>query len=128
MEGIRKGNAGRTGERGSAMLTAVVALSVLMGLSGAIMALTLSAKSETRSSEEGLKAMYLAESGISHAISNMVAGDMNDVASAGAPQAFSNGSYWVQVADNLNETYTLTARATYDSGQGAIEAVVHVLR
>jgi hypothetical protein len=124
MEGIRKGNAGRTGERGSAMLAAIVALSVLMGLSGAIMALILSGKRETRSSEEGLKAMYLAESGISHAISNMVAGDMKNLGTAGAPQAFSNGSYWVQIADNLNDTYTLTARATYDSGRGAIEAVV----
>ena len=126
MNRLQGDGAGRDRSRGSAMLVTIVALVVLLGLVGAVMGLGMSAQKEHRAAEEGLKARYLADAGISNSIASMIAGGNGALGSAGAPVAFSDGSYWVQseVIDPVNDISRLTAHGAVNSSPAAIEAVV----
>ena len=112
--------------RGSAMLLAVIAITVLAGMCGAVMTLGLASQREQRSSEEVLKAQYMAEAGISNTIANMVAGSMGDVGSQNTPVTYSSGRYWVRVEeiDPVNLLYRLTSHGSYQHSANGIEVVV----
>ena len=94
-----EGKNGR-GRRGSAAITALLVVVGLIGLSAAILSVTLRTKSERVSTVARHEALATADSGISHAISNLVAGAPGDIGTPDDPVAFGDGSYWVTMADN----------------------------
>ena len=76
----------RNNRRGSAMLVAVLALVVLTGMSGAILTMSLASNSQQNSATDDVRATYLAETGVSHALANLTAGNDTDTASGLAAQ------------------------------------------
>ena len=66
----------------------------------------------------------MAVSGLSHAISNLTAGDDADIGAIDAPLGFSNGSYFVDLTDNADGTYTAVATGTTQRGSRTIDLVL----
>ena len=114
----------RTNQRGSAMLVAVLAIVVLTGMSGAILSMSMSSNSQQDAATDGVRASYLAETGISHALANLTSGDDTDIGTANAPIAFSSGNYFADLADNGDGTYTVTSVGNAQGAQRVIEAVL----
>lgn len=110
--------------RGSAIITTVLVLMVVMGLSGAIMTLGMGSKSEQRASTEDLQALYAAESGVSDAIADLAAGRSGGLGTPIKPVDFSGGGYWVTTQDHYDSTYTIRSYATVRTGDHALEVVV----
>lgn len=106
------------------MLVAVLAIVVLAGMSGAILTTTLASNDEQDSATDQIRSIYLAESGLSHAISNLTAGNDTDIATADAPLDFSNGSYFVDLTDNADGTYTVVATGATRTATRTIEAIL----
>lgn len=108
------------------MLATVIVIIVLVGMAGTVMVVSLSSKLEHRTSENTLKAQYLAEAGVSDKISQMIAGNLADLGSSSCPIPFAGGSYWVTVEslDPAHKLYRLTARASYDHNAETIETVL----
>jgi hypothetical protein len=102
----------------------VFAVMVLLGLSGAIMAVTLGSNREHGASLDRQRAFFSAGSGLSHVLANLEAGSDADVGAADAPIAFSGGSYWARVIDNGDQTYTVTSTGSLRGTDQAIQAVV----
>lgn len=106
------------------MLVAVLAIVVLTGMSGAILTMSLTSNSQQDAATEDVRASYLAETGISHALANLTAGNDNDIGSAAAPVAFSNGSYYADLTDNGDGTYTVVSVGNAPGSTRGIEAVL----
>lgn len=111
-------------EQGSATVSALIVGFALLGMSGAILTMTMSTEREWSASADRDEAMACASSGIAHVVDNLYAGALGDVGSAGAPVGFGGGSYWASVVDNGDDTFTVTSTATVRGVSQALEAVV----
>jgi hypothetical protein len=111
----------RTGERGGALLVALVAVVVLGGLSSAILALSMSSAQEQRTGQSSIKVLYGAEAGVSHAMTNIAA---DQLASFG-PVAFGGGNYTVTITPNEDEdAFTVLSTGDATGSQRTIEAII----
>lgn len=111
-------------KRGSALLIAVIATVVCAGMAGALLTVGGSSKKEHTSSTEHMKALYVAEAGLSDGISVLTKGGAPALGDAATPVAFSDGSYWGTSVDNGDGTTTLTVQGTSGRHTRALEAVV----
>lgn len=116
---------GRGGERGSALLVALIATVVLAGMAGAVLAVGGASQHEHVAAADHMKALYVAEAGLSEGISAVTAGTVPNLGLPDAPIAFSNGSYWGTAVDNLDDTTTVTA---YGSSRGLSRGVEAILQ
>ena len=114
----------RTGESGSATLSALVVGVVLMGLSMAILTTSMSTEREWSASGHREEAVSCASSGVAHAVDNLYAGSTADIGSPDALMAFGGGEYWVDVVDNGDETFTLTSTGSVRGVTQTLEATV----
>lgn len=110
--------------RGSAIVIALVAVVLLMSLSGAILMETLATNRAGSSSVDRQRAIDAADAGVSAAVANLFADVTEDLGSFDQPVRFSSGGYWTQVEDNGDNTYTLTSVGMVRSEVQAIEVVV----
>jgi hypothetical protein len=108
------------------MVAAVVVLVLLMGMAGTVMALGVASHKDHQGAEENIKSSYLAEAGISHKISQLIANNVADIGTATNQTNFAGGRYWVDLTtlDAPNKVYNLVSRATYGGDREGIEAVV----
>ena len=121
----------RHGERGSALLLAIVATVALAGLAGAMLAISGEFNQENVASTDGSRALYVAEAGLSDGIA-LVQNDsiqLNDptavFGAAGASVPFGGGGYWGSVApDAVAGTFTVTAFAEVAGQSRGVEAVL----
>ena len=121
----------RHGERGSALLLAIVATVALAGLAGAMLAISGEFNQENVASTDGSRALYVAEAGLSDGIA-LVQGDniqLNDptavFGAAGANVPFGGGGYWGSVAPDLAAgTFTVTSFAEVAGQSRGVEAVL----
>jgi len=110
--------------RGSASVLALFATIVLVGLSGAILTVSMSTSKEGLAAKDRHKAFFVANSGISHAVAELAAGNSGALGDAGDPVSFSDGAYWTTVNDNGDGTFSITSTAAVRRATKAIEAVV----
>lgn len=106
-------------ERGSALLTVVVAVMVLLLISGAFFS-TIIYQSKIESSEEkGLRAYYLAEAGIQYGIAKVLDGNLKKGDPLPIPETVDDpfgqgGSFTVQWQDNPSgPSFFVTSTGTY---------------
>ena len=119
---MKTGKSERLERRGSATLVAVFAILILAILSGAMLVQSIQGQSERVAAIERHKATHNADAGVAHAVTNLTAGDENDIGSSQAPLAFSGGSYWAEVDDNGDGTYTVVSTASFGNELETIEA------
>ncbi len=99
----------RTPRRGSALLVAIVATLVLAGMAGALMAMTGAHKRESAAATQDVRALYVAEAGLTEGIASVQSGAPADFGTAPAPIDFGGGAYWGTVVDNGDDTITVTS-------------------
>lgn len=111
-------------EDGSALLVSLLSTVFLFGMAGALMAVGAANKKEQTQSTSRMRALYIAEAGLSQSVATAVMGDMPALAGAEAPTAFSSGQFWGTAVDNGDDTTTITVFGASDGTTRALEAVV----
>jgi Tfp pilus assembly protein PilX len=110
--------------RGTATLVVLMVVVTLLGMTAAILTLSLGSSRERSSQEDRHKALFNANSGVAHAVANLIAEVGGDIGAAEAPEPFSDGGYWAQVVDNDDDTFTVTSTGTVRRERQSVEAVV----
>lgn len=102
-------------ERGSALLTAVIIIMVLLSISG-IFFTTLIYQAKNESSEEkGLKAYYLAEAGVQYGIAEIWEGTLVNGVPFQQENPFGQGGKFVVTVTKGDTTYTVESTGYYGS-------------
>lgn len=110
--------------RGGALLIALIATMVCAALAAALMSVGTSAKKEHVTSTENMKALYIAEAGLTAGIESIRREVPAALGSAATPISFSSGSYWGTAVDNGDDTFTLTVYGRSNREERGIEAVL----
>jgi hypothetical protein len=108
---------------------ALVAVVFLLGLSGAMIAVSGAAQREVVDAAGSSKALYAAEAGVSQGIEATRAGLLPklgtlDLGTQAAPTSFAGGTYWGNVTDNGDGTVTVLAYATVTGNRQGVEVVL----
>jgi len=119
----------RTNQQGSALVMALVAVVLLLGLSAAMNMVSGANKKEVVAAVDSSRAFYAAEAGASHGIELTRAGLLPvlgalDIGTQGAPTTFAGGNYWGSVTDNGDGTVTVLAYATVTGNSQGVEVVL----
>lgn len=120
---MKLGLRGRWTRRGSALLVALIATLMLAGMAGAMLAVGSAAKEEHVAAADHMKALYVAEAGLSEGIAAVTNGAVPNLGDAANPVAFSTGSYWGTV-DVVDDITTLTVFGTSAGLSRGVEAVI----
>jgi hypothetical protein len=111
--------------RGSAAVVALVAVTVLVGLCGAMLMIASRSNSEGGAAVDRHQASAAAQAGIDEALVRIAAGNLEDVGSSDAPQAFGGGTYWVDVEADVDAgVCTVAAYAEVRGEREAMEALL----
>ena len=114
----------RPDERGGVLVAALLTITVLIGLSGVVLRQGISHERERSSSQDDVRALYLAEAGVNDALARLASGDTTDVGTADQQESLSNGSYWADLSDNGDGTFTVVSSGTARGRTRAVEAVL----
>ncbi len=106
--------------RGSATLVAVVAVAVLLGLTGAMLAVTHRTQGERVASVDRHRSLYAANSGIAHVLTNLHSG----ADPATGVTEFAGANYDAAAAANDDGTFTITSTGVVRAERVTLEAVV----
>lgn len=117
------GGPARAPRRGAATVAAVAGVMMLFTLAMSMMVLATRAKSERLAVVHRNEARGIADSGVSHAVARLIAGDDTDIGAPGAPLAFSDGAYRVELTPEVDGSYVLTSIGYAHGEQVAIHAV-----
>lgn len=110
--------------RGSALLPALMVVTVLVVLSMAWLQLSLTKNREHTNSADTKRAFYIAEAGLSEAFAGLVAGHSGNVGGPGLPAQFGNGVFWVTAEEESDGKVTLRSTGMAGSGRVALSMVV----
>ncbi len=111
-------------KRGSASVAVLFLVIAMLGISGAVLLVSTRNKGEQKATVERNHSLYAASSGVSHAVTNLHAAVKGDVGSEENQIEFSGGSYWADVTDNGDGTYTVLSVGTVRRNKSAVEAVI----
>lgn len=117
---------------GLGLLSTLLVLVALLGIAGTL-ALGTASRRSSPAGEADVKAQFLAQTGISDKLSQLMAGNFADLGSSRAPIPFSGGTCWVAVEslDASREVFRLTARSRSDRigrSEGASRTIQTVVR
>ena len=115
---------GAHGRRGSVAIAALFAVIVLLALSSAMLSTSLRTNDERTSAVRRHGATYTANSGIAHAVINLANGVDTDIGSVDQYEEFGQGSYFVELIDNGDGSYTANSFARVGTEREGIEAVI----
>lgn len=110
--------------RGGALLIALIATMVCAGLAAALMSVGSSSKKEHVASTENMKALYIAEAGLSAGVDALRRDAIPALGDAANPIQFSTGSYWGTSVDNGDDTFTVTVYGRSNREARGLEAVL----
>ena len=111
--------------RGSAAVVALVAITVLVGLCGAMLMIASRSNSEGGAAVDRHQASAAAQAGIDEALVRIAAGNADDIGSPDDPQLFGGGTYWVDVAEDKDAGIcTVAAFAEVRGEREAMEALL----
>ncbi len=113
----------RNDESGGALMIALIATTVLAGMAGAVLAVGGAAQHEHVAAADHMKALYVAEAGLSEGIAAVMNGAVPNL-DPDVQVPFSNGTYSGTVVDNGDDTTTITAIGTSRGNTRAVEAVL----
>jgi hypothetical protein len=113
--------------RGSAAIVALVAVTVLVGLCGAMLMIASRTSGESGSAVDRHQATAAAHAGLAEAMVRIAAGNTSSdgLGTPDEPLAFGGGTYWVEVdADEDAGTCTVTAFADVRGDRDALQALL----
>jgi hypothetical protein len=112
------------------LLAALVVVVVLAGLAAALFTTTLSQQNEAGAIGREMKALYLAEAGVSECFSRLVASRARReppptrVGSVDQPLQLRGGEFWCDLAANADGTFTVTSSSRSGGGSAAVRAII----
>jgi len=109
---------------GSALMIALISAVFLLAMAGALLSVGTASKGEHGSATERMRALYIADGGLSEGIAAVTAGGIPHLGTAASPIPFSNGSYWGTVVPVDEDTTTITVYGTSQTTTRGVEAVV----
>jgi hypothetical protein len=111
--------------RGSAAVVALVAVTVLVGLCGAMLMIASRSSSEGGSAVDRHQAGAAAQAGLDEALLRIAAGNTENIGTSDDPQPFGGGSYWVAVdADDDAGICTVSSFADVRGEREGMEALL----
>ncbi len=110
--------------RGSAAVIALVAVTVLVGLCGAMLMIASRSSSEGGSTVNRHQATAVAQAGMAEALQQVAAGTVAPIGDAGAPRTFGGGSYWVEMDDSVEGQLLVRTSADVRGEQETLEALL----
>ena len=115
----------RRGPRaGGALLLSLVTLTVLIGLSGAILMTSAASQREVGSAIERTRALYAAEAGVAQALEEITRSQQPNLGSQGHGIGFGGGGYWGNALHNADGTWTITSVGNTGRARRALEVVL----
>ncbi|MFN0244251.1 MAG: hypothetical protein ACKVWV_15285 [Planctomycetota bacterium] len=102
---------------------ALIATLMLAGMAGAMLAVGSASKEEHLAAADHMKALYVAEAGLSEGIAAVTNGVVPALGDAANPVAFSSGSYWGTL-DVVDDITTVTVFGTSAGLSRGVEAVI----
>lgn len=114
----------RGSRTGGALLLALVTLTVLVGLSGAMLMTSAASQREVGSAVERTRALYAAEAGVAHALEQISRGQQPDLGSAGAGVGFGGGDFWGDALKNADGSWTIHSVGRTGRASRALEVVL----
>jgi len=114
-----------SGERGSALVMAVIVLGTLLLLSSAFLRLGVTSSHQHSNALDQSRAFYVAEAGLAEAGMALRMGRSGNVASQAQPATYGDGILWVTANDLGGGDHQLNSVGLCNSGRAAIRAVVH---
>ena len=121
-----KSNSKPKARRGSALLFVVIMLVALVGISGAMLAVSGSAKQELASSIESTRALYAAEAGVSHVLAQLTAHAAPGLGTANTPTKFGNGHYWGSAQLNPDGSWDVLSIGHCMGAKRAVQVTLNV--
>ncbi|MFT4538545.1 MAG: hypothetical protein ACI835_000980 [Planctomycetota bacterium] len=116
-------NQANRAECGSVMAMVMLVVIILSGLAMAMQVLAGSAYRSQRHGREQRQAFYLAEAGISRAVTSLIAADSGVVGSEAAPITWGSGSFWVEATDLGDGKTSLIAVAQVGMTREVVELI-----
>lgn len=110
-------------QRGSAAVVALVAVTVLVGLCGAMLMIASRSNSEGGAAVDRHQATAVAQAGMAQALAEVAAGVTDGVGSPEEPLAFGGGSYWVETVPG-EESLVVRSHADVRGEQETLEALL----
>ena len=113
---------------GGVLVSVLLIVITLAAVAASVFSVSLMRTREARSTGEELRALYVAEAGLSEALMTVaVAVRENDpvpttIGTAKAPVTYQKGTYWCDIADNGNDTYTVHSQGKAGLAERALEA------
>ena len=114
----------RDRDQGSVLIVVVIVVLALAGLSSAFLTTTMRESASNSASEQRSRVLYIAESGVNDAVSEILAGGTGIIGSKSMPVGFGGGSYWVNTVDVGDGSYVVTSYAILNDQVQAIEVVL----
>ena len=110
--------------RGSALLPALMIVTVLGVLSMAWLQLSLTKNREHVASADAKRAFYIAEAGLAEAFAGLVAGKSGNVGGPGLPAQFGRGLFWVKAKAESDGKVSLTSTGLAGTGRVSLTMIV----
>ncbi len=117
-------NLGPPERRGSAAVIALVAVTVLVGLCGAMLMIASRSNTESGAAVDRHQATSVAQAGMTEALQQVAAGNVAAIGDPDAPLAFGGGTYWVEMDDSVEGQLLVRANADVRGGQETLEALL----
>ena len=118
--------------RGGAMVTSLIAVSVLAAMAGAVLTIHTGHRKEVEAARNRLRAAYLAEAGVAEALAMLYASGFHDTdlpptfGNPEQPRHCDSGDYWSELVDNGDGTYTVRASGVVNGAERVLEVVVEL--
>jgi len=111
------------GERGSVMTVALLATMVVVGMGVSMLTVSTATQRDHLAAQQRANRRYLAQSGVTQSILNMVQGGDGRLGTKQAPVAWGAGTLRAEVVDSGNKTYTITSYGRAGTSSRALRAV-----
>jgi len=116
------------GDSGSASVIALLVVVTMIGVSGAVLAVSMRGQTERVSAVADEQALYAARAGVAHAVANLTAGDAGAIGAPDMPVDFGGGDYWTTIelndADLEEGMIRVTSVGRAQTRSHAVEAIV----
>jgi hypothetical protein len=109
-------------ESGSILILTMNVILVMTTLAGAFLLTAMGTNQEQTASVEGLRAFYLAETGLNAAFADIAIGGQGKLGSESSPFEFDGGSYWVDAVE-LPGRRLIVATGLFQGQRRSLEAV-----
>ena len=114
----------RPSQQGSALVFALIAVTVVASAGAAFLQLTTSMSKTQTASVQNSQAFYLAEAGLAEAFQGVRLGRTGTLGSATAPARYGDGLLWVEAVETADGQVRLTSTALAGRGRASLSYVL----